>query len=458
MATVSNRTHPPGPKGRLISGNLKELRSDPLKLYTEARREYGHVVRFHSIPTIYWYMLSNPADVEYVLQKNQQNYVRDPFSKAAFYPLIGEGLLISTGDFWRRQRRLAQPAFHRQRLAALGTTMARATESTVEHWREYARSAKPMNVAQEMMRLTLRIVGLALFGTDLSKAADAVRDALTVSLEHVDYRMTHLPFVPDWMPTRRNRRFHKARRTLDEVVHLIINERRKAGTDAGDLLSMLMMASDEETGEGMSDEQLRDEVITLLIAGHETGATALSWCWYLLAQHAEAERKLHEELAEVLGGRTPTVEDLAKLPFTKMVIEESMRLYPPAWAMGRQAVADDEIRGYHIPAKSLVIFSQYVIQRDEKLWDNPEEFRPERFSPGEQLMERPRYAYFPFGGGARICIGNNFAMMEMQLILATLAQAFRMKLVPGHKVQATPLVTLRPRDGILVTLEERKAA
>ncbi len=276
-ASQAQKRVPPGPRGSLLSGSVKELRSDPLKLYMDARRDYGDVVRFRSIPTFEWYLLNNPDDVDYVLGKNNQNYTRDIYSKGALYPLVGEGLLTSTGDFWRRQRRLAQPAFHRQRLVALGSTMAGAAESMAAHWRDYSNSNAQVNVAAEMMRVTLQIVGLSLFGTDLSRAADDVRRALTVSLEYVNHRLTHLPLLPDWFPRPRNVRFRKARAKLDEVVHSIIEERRRTGTDTGDLLSMLMLARDEETGESMSDKQLRDEVITLLIAGHETGATTLSW-------------------------------------------------------------------------------------------------------------------------------------------------------------------------------------
>jgi cytochrome P450 len=454
---ANQRKNPPGPRRRNFFGSLQDVRTDPLRLYMEATQAFGDVVRFRSLPTIHWYLLNNPEDVEYVLQKNSQNYARDIFSTRAFQPLIGEGLLISTGDFWRRQRRLAQPAFHRPRLAALASTMAGAAASMAERWGVQAKSAEPFDVAAEMMRLTLQIVGLALFSTDLSRAADTVRRALKTSFEHVNFRLTHVPILPDWFPTARNRRFQEARRELDEVVHSIIEERRRKGVDAGDLLSMLMLARDEETGEGMSDLQLRDEIITLLIAGHETGATALAWTWYLLAQNSEAESSLHDELKEVLGGRTPGFEDLPRLAYTRMVIDEALRLYPPAWGMARQAANEDEIRGYHIPAKALVVFSQYVIQRDPRFWENPSAFEPERFSQ-EHTAARPRYSYFPFGGGPRVCIGNNFAMMEMQLILATLAQRFSLRLVAEHPVEPVPLVTLRPRNGIQVTVHEHSAS
>jgi len=260
--------------------------------------------------------------------------------------------------------------------------------------------------------------------------------------------------MPERIPTPRNRRFLVARRKLDEAVYRLIAGRRRSGEDTGDLLSMLLAARDEETGEGMSDRQLRDEVVTILIAGYETTADALAWTWYLLGTHPEAGARLHAELAAVLAGRVPAVEDLPQLPYTRMVLQEAMRLYPPAWGLLRQAREDDEIRGYRIPARARIVISQYVVHRHPGFWEEPEQFDPERFAPG-RAASRPPFAYFPFGGGQRMCIGNNFAMMEAQLILATVAQRYRLDLVPGHPVEPEPLITLRPRHGVLVTLHDR---
>jgi cytochrome P450 len=457
-ATVTNRPAPltpPAARGKLLTGNLRQARANPLKLYMEAREKFGDIVRFRSLPTIYWYALSHPDDVEYVLRENQQNYIRDSYTRNAFGALIGEGLFTSDGDFWRRQRRLAQPAFHRQRLAALGNTMTDAATDMGQHWSASAKAAKPVDVAGEMTRLTLRIACLTLFSTDINNEANEVARAVRESLEHVNYRLTHLPIFGDRFPTPRNRRFLRARKTLDDVTYSIINERRRNRADTGDLLSMLMLARDEETGEGMSDRQLRDEVLTLLIAGHETVSTSLSWTWYLLSQHTEVERRFHEELATVLDGRTPITEDLSKLSYTRMVIDESMRLYPPVWGMARQAQKEDVIRGYKIPAKALISFCQYVIHRHPDFWDDPESFDPERFSP-ERSHGRPRFAYFPFGGGPRVCIGNNFAMMEMQLTLAALGQRYRLRLVPGQQIIPETLLTLKTRNGIVMNVDERR--
>jgi cytochrome P450 len=395
----------------------------------------------------------HPDDIEYILRRNNTNYHKG-IAHQRFKSLLGEGLLTSEGKFWLKQRRLAQPAFHRQRIAGFATTMTNAAASMLEHWQSYAANGQAFDISAEMTRLTLQIVGQTLFRTDISgDEAKVVRDALYVALDYLSYRVAHFTLEPmEYIPTRRNRQYWRARRILDKVVYDIIAERRQSEEDTGDLLSMLLLARDEETGEGMSDKQLHDEVMTLVLAGHETTANTLTWTWYLLAQHADVERKLHDELASVLGGRVPVVEDLQRLPYTKMVIEESLRLYPPAWGMSRHAVADDEIRGYRVPAGSEVAVVQYVTHRHPEFWDNPEAFDPDRFTP-ERSAGRPNFAYFPFGGGPRLCIGNTFALMEAQLILAMIAQTYRLRLVPDQTIEPEPIITLRPRRGISMTLE-----
>ncbi len=452
--TAAPRTAP-GPRGRLLLGNMHHIRRRPLEFYTSLRRQYGDVVRFRTTGPFNAFLLSHPDDVEYVLRKNARNYPKEEFVNAKLKLFLGEGLLTSEGEFWLRQRRLAQPAFHRQRLAALATLMTDATGAMLARWEPDAGSGRPLDVADEMAHLTLGIVGRALLGVDLSEKAGALGRAFEVALEHVNHRSTHMLAVPERIPTPRNRRFLMARRKLDEAVYRIIAERRRSGEDTGDLLSMLLAARDEETGEGMSDQQLRDEVVTILIAGYETTADALAWTWYLLGAHPETRARLRAELAAVLAGRVPTVEDLPQLPYTRMVLQEAMRLYPPAWGLLRQAREDDEIRGYRIPARVRIVISQYVVHRHPGFWEEPERFDPERFAPG-RVASRPPFAYFPFGGGQRMCIGNNFAMMEAQLILATVAQRYRLDLVPGHPVEPEPLITLRPRHGVLVTLHDRR--
>ena len=441
----------PGPRGHFLFGVGQEATRDPIRFYMRMRRDYGDVVRMRTLPGFHWHLVSHPEGIERVLQTNQQNYPKGWLFNKPLSLLVGQGLLTSEGEFWRRQRRLAQPAFHRQRIHALGQTMTAAAEIMLERWRGFEKEGRPFNLAAETTRLTLQIAGLTLCGVDLSAEASRVGSALAVTFEHLNHRMMYPWALPEVIPTRRNRRFLRARRLLDGVVYGVIRERRRRNEDTGDLLSMLLLARDEETGEGMSDEQLRDEVMTILIAGHETGAAALAWAWALLAQHADVEEKLRAELARVLGGRTPTVADLPALPYTKMVFDEVLRLYPPAWGLLRQAKGDDEIGGYRIPARSPVTVVQYVTHRHPDFWDEPEKFDPERFTP-ERVAARPKFAYFPFGGGSRQCIGNSFALMEAQLALATVAQHFRPRLAGGQTVEEDPTFTLRPRGGVWVTL------
>jgi cytochrome P450 len=325
----------------------------------------------------------------------------------------------------------------------------------LERWRRSTPGDTLLDIPQEMMRLTLRIAGLALFSHDLTNEVDRIGSTFT-TLSPLISSYTSLPFPPLWVPTPRNRRLLAGINTLNTIVYSIIEERRKqpADTQATDLLGMLLYTRNEETGLGMSDQQLLDEVLTLLLAGHETTATALTWTWYLLSQHPEVERRLHVEPEKVLAGRNPSVDDLDALPYTRMVIQEAMRLYPPAFGFTRFAIASDEMGGYPVPANSMIFLSAYCTHRHPAFWEEPEVFDPERFNP-ERSAGRPRFAYFPFGGGPRQCIGNSFAMMEAQLVLATVAQRYALRLVPGHAVEIQVLPTLRPRHGLPMTLHPR---
>jgi cytochrome P450 len=442
----------PGVTGLALFRMLPEFRRDPLNTFSDLARRHGHFIRFKGLLTAY--QLTRPEDIEHVLQTNQQNY-RKGRMYAEARASIGNGLLVSEGDFWRRQRRLAQPAFHRYRIAALAAVMTDSTEAMLGRWDKDKRGGRPFDVVPEMKRLALRIVGLAVFSTDLGADMDIIANSLEVARAHFMHRMWQPVRLPVGIPTRRNRALRRAIREAESVIYRIIREHReRPESDAGDLLSMLMSARDEETGEGMNDRQLRDESATIITAGHETTAIALSWTWYLLSRHEEVERKLHEELSAVLGGRTPTFEDLPKLRYTLMVVEESMRLYPPAWVVGRTAVAADEVGGRRIEAGAEVILSPYITHRHPDFWDEPGSFIPERFAP-EKSAGRHRFAYFPFGGGSRVCIGNNFALAEAQLILATVAQRYRLRLAPGQAVEPEASFTLQPRGGIMMGLEER---
>lgn len=453
VSTLSRRKSPPGPRENSLFGSARTIQSDPLGFNMSMFQRYGNVVavRFLIWPT---YMIFHPQDVKHVLQENHRNYSKDTYLIHFLRPLLGRGLFSNDGQSWLHQRRLMQPAFHRKQLAAFGTLMTSATESLLEGWQQAVTHHQPLDVAVEMMRLTLRIVGHALFSIDLSDETDTVGQAFTALMTpFMDY--IYHPVPPLGFPTPRNRRIQQSIRTLDRVVQEIITEHRRLGADKGDLLSMLLLARDEETGEGMNDRQVRDEVMTLLLAGHETTSNALTWTWYLLSQHPDAEKRLHVELEQVLGGRIPTIEDLPRLSYIRMVLEEALRLYPPAVGFNRKALADDEVGGYVVPANTLIWLSPYTTHRHPDFWENPDAFDPERFSP-ERSAGRPHFAHFPFGGGPRLCIGSNFAMMEAQLILATIAQRYRLRLVPGHQVEPQALLTLRPRHGLPMTLLERE--
>lgn len=449
---MSDADHNPAPglRGLELFRRLPEFRKDPLGLFLEMRRRFGDVVCFSGMRVMY--LLAHPDHVMHVLQDQHRNY-----PKGGMYnelrSSLGDGLLVSEGEQWRRQRRLAQPAFHKQRIGTFAKIMTEATEQMLERWRPYAAREQPLDILPEVMRLTLQVVGHTLFSTDLSGSANALRRALAVGRDHALRRMRSFVKLPDSIPTPHNLRFRLALRTGDKMIADLIAARRSGEVKADDLLGLLMEARDEETGEAMNDRQLRDEAITIIVAGHETVSNALAWTWYLLSQHPAAETELRRELAAVLGGRTPTVEDLPRLQYTRRVLEESMRLFPPAWVILRKALADDEIGGYHIRANSTIFLCPFVTHRHPDFWERENEFDPERFSP-EVSAARPRYAYFPFGGGPRQCIGNNFAMQEAQLILATVAQKYSLRLVAGHPVVPDPSITLRPRYGLKMTLHE----
>src|SRR5271170_6672489 len=439
---------PPGPRGHLLLGSLREVQHDPLKLLHDGFREHGDVVRFR-FGAERGVLLAHPDHIRHVLHDNHRNYDKNNVDYAMLRRLLGNGLLTSDGAFWRRQRRLIAPMFHRQRVAGFCSLMVDSTLEMLERWEAFAQSGEPFDAAAEMARLTLAIVAKALFSADVSEDAETIGAALTVVNRQLGE--FHLLDMLWMIPTLRKRRFRNAVRALDRVVDKIIDQRRRSTHRNQDLLSMLLDAVDEETNQAMTPRQVRDEVLTLLLAGHETTANALVWTWYLLSQNPEVADKLHHELASVLGERAPGGPDLPRLPYTRMVVEESMRLYPPAWAVSRNAIGDDEIGGYRIPRQTNMIICSFVTHRHPAIWEEPERFDPERFSP-ERSEGRPNFAYLPFGGGPRICIGNSFAMTEAQLILATAAQRYRLRLVPGHPVELHPLITLRPRHGMRMTL------
>lgn len=443
------RTLPPGPKGHPILGCLPDLQRDRLAFVVDVARRYGSVARFR-LGAWTMFQVSDASAIQHVLQDNHRNYSKQSVGFRTIRWVAGNGLFTSDGDFWLRQRRLMQPAFHRQRIAGFGQLMTGVAQATLERWEPFARSGQPVDVGHEMMRLTLDVVTRALFRTSVPNA-NALGDAITVLLGDVTFRFDRPWYPAPWqVPIARNRRFQQALHTVDRIVQEIIETRhqpRVTDVTTPDLLDMLMAARDEETGGGMTDQQLRDEVVTLMIAGHETTANALTWTFYLLSKYPDAARQLRAELSRVLGGRIPTVADLPQLRYTRQVIEETLRLYPPVWITNRKASNDDEIAGYRIPAGADLSVSPYVVHRDPAVWENPEGFDPDRFRP-ERAAGRPHYAYIPFGGGPRLCIGQGFAMTEAILVLASIAQRYELHLLPGYQVVPLAHATLRPAGGL----------
>jgi len=433
----------------LLRALFGAMQQNPLDYFTELAQKYGDVsgMRIGNFRTLF---INHPDLIEDVLVNKARLYHKGRILQSNKY-LFGEGLLTSEGDFWLRQRRLSQPAFHRERIAAYAATMAEYTEQMLATWR----GGEERDVHEEMLNLALRIVGKTLFDADVTRDAKEVGETLDVLLE-IAANFGRTVLVPLWVPTLRNFRAKQGVRRLEKVIYRIIAERRAggAGLDRGDLLSTLLQVQDED-GTRMSDGQLRDETITLFLAGHETTANTLSWTWWLLAQNPAVEKRFHEELDGVLGGRAPTVEDLPKLPYLGHVLTESLRLYPTAWGMARLAAEEHEIAGYPVHPGYGVAFAQWVVHRDPRWFDAPLEFRPERWENG-LAKQLPRFAYFPFGGGPRQCIGNTFALMEASVVLATIGQKFRLRLVPGHKVTPLASITMRPKSGIRVRLEARK--
>jgi cytochrome P450 len=429
-----------GPKPHLLLGNLPEFGRDILGFFTNCARDYGDVVRIHlgGWPA---FMLNNPDDFETVLVTNHRNFIKHRWFWRHVRTLFGNGLLTSEGDDWVGQRKKMQPAFHRERIDGYGRVMIDYTNRMLEGWHE----GQTLDVHAAMMELTMDIVVRTLFGMEVDDLESKdIAAAFDVAVNQISIRFTRPFFIPDWVPLPNNIRFNRAIARLDRLVDQFITERRKSPGD--DLLSM-MIALD------MNDEELRDQAVTIFLAGYETTALAMSWTWYLLAQHPEVEKELHRELA-TLGDLEAA--DAERLPYTRAVILESMRLYPPAYAFGREAIADCQIGGHTIPAKSTVFIVPWVVHRDPRWFADPERFEPSRWS-GDFAKSLPTFAYLPFGGGPRRCIGNAFAMMEATLLLAAIARRYSMRIVEGQRIEPFPSITLRPRSGLRVKLSRLAA-
>jgi cytochrome P450 len=440
---------PPGPKGLPVFGSVFEPQGDSIRYLTKCAREYGDIVffRFLGVPACF---VNRPDCIESILVTQNNNFVKSKDYRA-MRRVLGNGLLLSEGEFWRRQRKLIQPAFHQERIAAYGEIMVGYTVRMLADWSD----GQELDIHEAMMRLTLGIVAKTLFDADVSHEAEDVDAALSVLMGKFLRQAGLALLLPSWVPLPTSQLLKRAVGRLDKVIYGIIEQRRASGQMSGDLLSVFLQLQDDE-GVGMNDRQLHDEIMTLFLAGHETTANVLSWTWFLLGQNPEAEEKLHEELGRVLGGRVPTPADLPRLVYTDMALRESMRIYPPVWVIGRRALAPFRLGEYELPADTNVLISQLILHRDARYFPEPDRFDPDRWCVGDpRNASLPRFAYFPFGGGPRVCIGAAFGMMEAVLLLATIAQQFRIQIAPGQMVKMQPTVTLRPRNGIPVTLKRR---
>jgi enediyne biosynthesis protein E7 len=441
----------PGPRGHFLLGSLREFRRDILGLVTQSAATYGDIVRCRLGPQII-HLINHPEHIEQILQKRAANYNKDTRSSGYIKSITGDSLLTCNGDFWKRQRRMDQPAFHHRQIAGFAEKMTAITAEALDAWPCNSADEKVLNIASEMAHITYSIVGQTLFSFHTGKDAETVEKAMRVMLPHVFSRLGQLINWPIWLPTPSNQKFHRSLAEVDQVVYRIIDQHRKAqenGEPDTDLLAMLLRVRDGDTGAGLSDSQLRNETITFLLAGHETTANALTWTFYLLSQHPEVERELFAEITRVLDGKAPTLADIPKLSYTKMVFLESMRLYPPIWIIERRVIQDDVIGGYTLPAGSSVVISPYALHRHPAFWDRPEVFDPSRF------QNPPPAAYIPFGAGPRFCIGNEFAMLEAHIIIAMVIQRFQLSLVPNHPIEPQPDITLRSKHGLMMKLLPR---
>jgi cytochrome P450 len=445
-------TSPPGPFGHPLFGNLKDLKLHVLEFFSELQENYGDIstIRFSIRKVSY---VQSPDFIQHILQENNRNYTKSLRYEQLKY-LLGNGLLTSEGEYWLRQRRMIQPAFHKQKLMILCDEMVKCTQESIDEIAK--KNGEEINIAQEMMALTLQIVGKTLLNADVKSEAKNVGNALSFLLKAVNRRARTPVLLPLWVPTPQHIKIKKAVNEINQVLDKVFEDRRNNPSERYDLLSMMMEATYEDTGLQMENKQLRDEVMTLFVAGHETTANALSWTLYLLARYPDELEKCKKEIETVLQGANPTFEMLHELKYLSMVLEESLRMYPPAWIIGRKAIQTDEIGGYKIAPNHNVMISPYALHRDKRFWDEPNKFNPLRFLPDE-VKKRPKFAYLPFGGGPRLCIGNNFAIMEMQIVLAMLIQQLNFKLVKNKKVVAEPLITLRPASGIWMKLKSRNS-
>jgi cytochrome P450 len=450
METAARPSLPCPPGSLPLAGHIRQWRRDPVKLITEAAR-LGDVVRLNLPGRTY--LVTHPAGVKHVLQDNHQNYCKGwVFDRIK--PYWGDSLLTADGDTWRRQRHRVQPSFKRDRTADFAPIITRRTLEMLDRWERTRSDRGELALYDEMTQLALVIIGDVLFGIDLWRDVPEMAGAAQTALAVLKTRVAALAPLPLWIPTPDNRRFNRSMSILHGHIDAILRRTRDAGDAAPGFLRMLMEARDPETGSRMSETQLHEEILGMLQQGHDTVGETLAWVWYLLSLHPEVERRLHHEITEAIGDRPPVAADLPRLQYAGMVVQEALRLYPPVWVIPRDAIKDDCIDGHHIPAGSTILLSPYVTHRYPGVWDNPEAFDPDRFLP-ERARERPRLAYFPFGGGPRLCMGADMAMMEVLLILVTVVQRFRLPLVAGYREEVECILDMLPRNGVRVTPQRR---
>jgi cytochrome P450 len=438
----------PGPRGHALLGTLLHVWRDRLGFMTDVTQQYGDAVRFTMGPKSL-YFFNHPEHAKHVLADNHANYHKG-IGLIHAKRVLGEGLLTSEDELWRRQRRTIQPTFQRERLARFAGSVVEEGDALVRRWRARA-GGRPVDVVQEMTHLTLGVMGKTLLDADLG-AYEALGHAFEVAQDQAMFEMQTLGAVPHAAPLPRHFRFRKARRELERVVSELVATRQREGYEGrDDMLSRLLLAYRDESDEQLRRQRLNDELITILLAGHETTASTLSWTWYRVSRDPEIGRRMHAEAVAVLGDRPPRYEDLHELRYITMVVQEAMRLYPPVWILPRRAVGPDEIAGYPVPAGADVLVCPYTLHRHPDFWDEPERFEPDRFAT-DRAAARHRYAYIPFGGGPRFCVGNNLGMMEAVFVAAMVAREFRLQVVPGRKVVPEPMLSLRVRNGLPMTI------
>ena len=447
--TIAEFSRPiPGPRGLPFLGVMPEMVKDMLGLFANTAREYGGIAQFKLLNKSYL-LITNPDYVKYILQDNYRNYIRGR-SVETGRVLLGNGLPLIDGDFWLRERRMLQPAFHRDRLEKITGVAVQVIDGLMGNWEAKAKNNQTLDMDDEMMRLTLTVIIKSMFSVDIDDKIDALSHAFNVASKFMLWRSQQMWAPPLSVPVPRNLEYNRALKVLNDTIYPLIADGRQNPKD--DLLGMMLEMRDADSGEGMTNQQARDEVVTIFFAGHETSAATMAWALYELSQHPEVEGRLRAEVQTVLEGRVPTFADLPRLSYMRQFIHEVLRLYPAAYLFAREAVVEDILDGYRIPANTMIFLTPFVTHRDPNYWTNPEQFDPERFSP-EQVAVRPKHVYYPFGEGPHVCIGNNFAIMEMQLILAMALQRFRLRLVPEHPIAFKPEATLRPKYGIKMTIE-----